>query len=339
METKRKINSLGFLRGLAVVLVCFCHFSYAITLAKHNAFESVFKAFSLYGRCGVNIFFVISGFIIPFSMNKAKYNLKYYFKFLVKRTIRLHPPYLVALFLTLIIVAVANRVKQIPFPEDTTSIIKSLFYFHAPGDNPVFWTLKIEAQYYIFMGIYFAILNKDTKLTLCLSIPFFMFLSQTNLVNYIGLFDFLIFFLIGTVGYLIYNKNESYLLEIVCLSVLIIFSFVFYELSAAIAALVTILFILFYKGKVNKGLDFLGEVSYSVYLIHYPIGIKLINLTIKYLNPNYYVLLFIFTNLLVLAISFIFWKFIENSSAKLSNKIRYGNRQKAPKRLVIEDEL
>ncbi|MHB8208815.1 acyltransferase family protein [Mucilaginibacter sp.] len=47
------------------------------------------------------IFFVISGFVIPYSLFKANYELKHYFKFLYKRVLRLHPPYLAALLIIL----------------------------------------------------------------------------------------------------------------------------------------------------------------------------------------------------------------------------------------------
>ncbi len=333
METKKKINSLGFLRGFAVLAVCFCHFGYAIAAGQKTDVTFIYKAIGDYGKFGVNIFFVISGFIIPLSMDKAKYKLRYFFDFLLKRATRLHPPYLGGLLITLVIVFLADKVKHIPFPEDIVSIVKSCFYLHIPGDNPVYWTLKIEAEYYIFIALYFVILKANQKLTLCISIPLFVFLGQTGIVNYIWLFQFLLFFLIGIVGYLIYNKAESIWLEIICLSGLIACSFIFYELPAAIAATSTIMFILFYKGAIHKYFDFMGEVSYSIYLIHYPIGIKLINSTIKHFDPKYYFVLFIATNLIVFVIAFVFWKYLEKPFADLSNKIKYGIRKGLPKPL------
>lgn len=127
METNKKINTLGFLRGLAVIAVCFCHYGYAIALGQKTEMTFIYKAIGDYGKFGVHIFFVISGFIIPLSMDKAKYKLRYIFDFLLKRATRLHPPYLGGLLLTLIIVFFANHVKHIPFSENTLSIIKSFF--------------------------------------------------------------------------------------------------------------------------------------------------------------------------------------------------------------------
>ena len=329
METKRKIGSLGFLRGLAVTMVCFCHFGNA--LLKDTHLFGVFNAFHSYGVYGVQIFFVVSGFIIPLSMDKAEYQIKYYFKFLAKRAVRLHPPYLVALALTLVIVFVANHVKHIPFPETTLSIIKSCFYKHLPADNPVFWTLRVEAQYYIFMGLYFALLKNYPRLALYITIPVLMILSQTIVADHIELLKYLVFFLIGTVGYMIYNKNESSnKLEYALLVAIVAFAFIYYEWAGALAAAASIAFILFYHRPINKIFDYIGEISYSIYLIHFPIGIKLINFASAHIKPNYYWTLFLLANVVVFIMAAIFWKFIEKPSGDFSNNIKYGKAKNVP---------
>ncbi|HEX8377895.1 MAG TPA: acyltransferase family protein, partial [Pedobacter sp.] len=143
---KRKVNSLGALRGLAVLMVCFCHF--AAPLKKNNFFSETFYFLELNGIYGVHIFFVISGFVIPLSMDKANYSFKYYFHFLYKRALRLHPPFLAALIITYTIVFLADYVKHIPFSETPIDIIKSAFYLYLTPSNPVFWTLQVEVQYY-----------------------------------------------------------------------------------------------------------------------------------------------------------------------------------------------
>jgi peptidoglycan/LPS O-acetylase OafA/YrhL len=333
LETSKKVNSLILLRGIAVLSVCFCHF--AQPLAKNNNLAEMFKMFHSYGKYGVNIFFVISGFIIPLSMDKARYSIKYYFRFLYKRAIRLHPPYLIALALTLLVVAITNRVKHIAFPENLTSIIQSCFYLHIPINNPVFWTLQVEAEYYIFIGGFFVLLKSFPKAALCIGIIVIMFLTRTEIVKHISLLKYIIFFLIGIVGYVIYNKTGSFILNMICLISLIIFSFTFYEIPASVASLLTISFILLYKGPGNKFFDPFGEISYSLYLIHFPIGVKLLNLTYNHVNPNYYIFLFVITLATVSGLGWFFWKFVEKPFADLSNKIKYGESTKSPKSLVI----
>lgn len=333
METKRKVESLSFLRGLAVLLVCFCHFGKPF--AQNNALAGMFEAFHEYGKYGVQIFFVISGFIIPLSMDKARYHIRYYGKFLLKRAVRLHPPYLAALVITLVVVALANKVKQEPFPEDTFTIFQSLFYIHAPVNNPVFWTLKIEAEYYLFIGLFFVVLQKYPRLTLAVSIPLFMLLSQTPVIAYIELFEHIMYFMIGILGYVIYVKEGSNLFEMGCIAAIGVFTFIVYGPAPAIAGLFTVLFILFYKGKVFKAFDFMGEISYSVYLLHFPIGVKLINLLIRHVPPPYWIVLFTAILFLAIGIGVVFWKYIEKPFGDMSNRIRYGDSKRAPSNLAV----
>jgi len=325
MVSKSKIQTLGLLRGVAVLAVCFCHFGKAVSTGA--VLPGFFSWIAENGKYGVQIFFVISGFVIPYSLFKANYEFKHYFKFLYKRVLRLHPPYLAALLLTLVIAYLSYRARHLANPETIRSILLSVFYMHAPADNPVFWTLQIEAEYYIFIGLFFVFLMKMPKTSILISIPVLLWLSQTQLASYIGLLSFIVFFLIGTIGYLIYIKEKNSTLEYIALFILIVFSFLFYDLVGAIASLCTILIILFYRKPIHSVLEFPGEISYSLYLIHFVIGVKIINLLQRHSGPNYNWVLFILAMVICIGASWIFWKFIEKPSAELSNKVKYGKKK------------
>jgi peptidoglycan/LPS O-acetylase OafA/YrhL len=328
MDNKRKVESLSFLRALAVLMVCFCHFG--SPFSQDNALAGMFDAFHEYGKYGVQVFFVISGFVIPLSLDKGRYELKHYGKFLLKRLIRLHPPYLFALSITLVILALTTVVKHMPYPETPWTIFQSLFYLHHPDINPVFWTLKVEAEYYLFIGLFFVLLQKFPKATLAVSIPLFMVISQTAVVNYIDLFSHMLYFMIGVIGYVMYMKGGNNWLEVGYIAAITVFTFFFYGAAPTIAATFTILVIMLYKGKVNKRFDFLGEISYSVYLLHFPIGVKLINLASRYIKPQYDIILFLFTVLFCLGVGYVFWRYVERPFSERSNKIKYGPRKTAP---------
>ena len=55
----------------------------------------------MWGWAGVEVFFVISGFIIPFTLWQSGYRLKNYARFILKRIIRLDPPYLLSILLAI----------------------------------------------------------------------------------------------------------------------------------------------------------------------------------------------------------------------------------------------
>jgi len=335
MPDKSKITSLAVLRGVAVIAVCFCHL--AKPVSKGTILPDLFHWVGEYGQYGVHIFFVISGFVIPFSLYKAKYEIIDYFRFLYKRLLRLHPPYLVALAITLIISAASYRYRHLPNPETAVTIVKSLFYAHAPSDNPVFWTLRIEAEYYIFMGAFFVLISKFPKMAIVIGLPLLLVASQTPIINYIGLLNYIVFFLIGTIGYMIYISKKMPLFEMITLAVLITFSFIYYEFPACIAATATVLIILYYRRPVHTILEFPGEISYSVYLIHFPIGIKIINMLQPRMSPSSYWILFFVGTTVCVTLGWMFWKFIEKPSAALSNNVKYGKARTTFKNFSLKD--
>src|SRR5689334_11959143 len=82
MVIKESLNSIQLLRAVAAFGVVYCHYAlYAFPKFATGAF-------------GVDIFFVISGFIIAFVVSKSTEN------FFIKRIIRVVPLYLVATFIT-----------------------------------------------------------------------------------------------------------------------------------------------------------------------------------------------------------------------------------------------
>ncbi|MEH6406586.1 MAG: acyltransferase [Leeuwenhoekiella sp.] len=331
MKGKQQLDSLILLRVIAVIMVCFCHYGNA--LSEGHRFAGLFRIFSDYGNYGVHVFFVISGFVIPLSFARGNYKLYHYPRFLYKRFLRLHPPYLAALALTLIISFASYQVRNLPFPEDALSILKSTLYLHLPSSNPVFWTLAIEAQYYLFIGLFYIALVKYPRKSIFIFIPVLLVLSQLSFVH-IEFLNFLIFFLMGTIGFLIYNNMGNRILNSYTLAGLIIFMVIFYDIEESIAACSTLLFILLYRKPIPKYLKFPGMISYSIYLIHFPLGIKFINLIKHKIPLSYSWVLFSVTMILVFAASYLFYRVFELHSEKLSKKIKYISNTTEKSRIV-----
>ncbi len=93
MEKKKLgyLSSLDLLRGLAAVAVCYFHFTHGNPdfLSKTN----ILYQSGRYGFLGVDVFFVISGFVIPYAMYRGMYRFKNFGTFLLKRVIRIEPPF------------------------------------------------------------------------------------------------------------------------------------------------------------------------------------------------------------------------------------------------------
>jgi peptidoglycan/LPS O-acetylase OafA/YrhL len=95
-----KINSIQYLRAIAAILVVYAHSLNFI--GNGNSIQANFYYLKNFGAIGVDIFFVISGFIITY----VSYNLNGLNDFIVfikKRFVRINPTYYFASTLALIL--------------------------------------------------------------------------------------------------------------------------------------------------------------------------------------------------------------------------------------------
>ncbi len=325
METK-KIHSVTMLRGIASLAVCLGHFLGTLST------ESVIQ-FGKFGGYGVPIFFAITGFIIPYSLDQKKYQIKSYFKFLIKRVTRLDPPYLLSIlgvFLLSFAAQLSPFSESVPLEIFTKKTMLHLFYLVEIANqnwlNPVFWTLAIEFQFYLLIGLLFPILSiKKTVaqilffLAFC-SIPFI--LNDDRFVT-----DYFIMFLPGILLFWFYTKQMGKNLFLGLITILLVLGYLKGGIQTPICAVISIGFILLVK-KPIKPLIFLGTISYSLYLIHTPFGTDgLINF-----SQNYVVseigrvgLLFLFLPITIFA-AWLFYHTIEKPSMKWSKKVSYSDR-------------
>jgi len=108
-----------------------------------------------HGYLGVEIFFVISGFVIAFSVRNSVINFDFCHDFIVRRFLRLAPPYWAAMILFIFINWISNlflkdRIALVP---NLQSIIAHFFYLQdilgIENFFSVSWTLCLEVQFYL----------------------------------------------------------------------------------------------------------------------------------------------------------------------------------------------
>jgi len=117
---ERKILSIQYLRGLAALGVVFCH--YGSGLASYPKLSSVF----IFGKTGVDVFFLISGFIIVYSLVTHNYKSNQFFTFLLKRSIRIDPAYYVTVILVFVLWRVIYKITG--FEGDRIDFIPQQFW-------------------------------------------------------------------------------------------------------------------------------------------------------------------------------------------------------------------
>jgi peptidoglycan/LPS O-acetylase OafA/YrhL len=317
---KGKIYSLQNLRGIAALSVCLFH------LISNLTINGPVKYILGLGYLGVPIFFMISGFVIPWSLYKENYKLKNYFSYLLKRFLRIEPPYIISIVMILVLnyfsakYAITNK---LPFHFSLPQFLLHIFYlptyFGFNWYQDVYHTLLTEFQFYILLGIIFSLLINKKKiifysLIACLIIVS-KYLKAVDLFNSIDLFLLGMIYFKYKIGHL--KNYEFYSLAVIVM----VFTLLTNPDRNILGAEFITLIAMMYWNSANKVTLFLGNISYSLYLVHIPIGGRITSIGHHFIHSiqmNYVLLV------LALAVSifcaWVFYKLVELPAIALSKR-------------------
>jgi peptidoglycan/LPS O-acetylase OafA/YrhL len=110
------------------------------------------------GNLGVPVFFVISGFVISHSIAEQWITRRYFWNFVLRRVIRLDPPYWFTIFFVIVTTLAGNRLfsaQSNPIPS-VGNVVAPMFYVYPLLEyepiEAVFWTLVHEVQFYLLFS-------------------------------------------------------------------------------------------------------------------------------------------------------------------------------------------
>lgn len=341
------------LRGIAALWVVLFHahqegrLAVLISILPHWFVAAVFN----WGSLGVAIFFVLSGFVIAHSLREAKIDLDYFGRFSVRRFARLTPPYYVSIVITIGFALLSSYVKGVALapgkiPLSPERLFAHLFYlqdiFRLGHINDVYWTLCIEVQFYL---VFCALLGLAQWLNYSLNLRFSRAVVFVPAAVLAALFPIGVFadngrafsflplwygFLLGVFAYWSWRDKLKpmyfYFYAALLLTIGLLKSQGF-VIACAIAAI-----LLLEVGRANymqvwlkwRWLQFLGQISYSLYLTHVPIlggtffvGYKLFQRNA--LLEAFCLLLGIFA---CVCFATMMWQLIEKPSINLSQKVK-----------------
>lgn len=277
-ERNNYVHTIDLLRGIAALMVCYFHFT--SNTAHYGSYlpdGNILKTTGSYGWLGVEIFFVISGFVIPYSLYNSNYSLHKVFSFLKKRWLRIEPPYIVTIFLILINWKFYGWLWAYDVDIDWKQVLSHFIYIPQfigyPWINEIFWTLAIEFQFYLFIAISFVGFNHPKKLIKLLTcalfiLPHFVFNDNRFVFSYSSLF------LLGISAFWYRTQTIGkgiYSLLVIGFTVLATLQFPNENITIPLVALVTSVIIAFVNFRSVVG-QFTGKISYSLYLTHGLIG-------------------------------------------------------------------
>ena len=141
---------LDSLRGIAILAVVFYHgFPYAY--AGTPSLEHAFLRLTQWGFLGVNLFFVLSGFLITGILLDSENKPRYYSTFYIRRALRILPAYC----LLLVILLVLPRLGLVQRHVSWSFIGLSFIYlsnfttlFGVPMQYGPLWSLAVEEHFY-----------------------------------------------------------------------------------------------------------------------------------------------------------------------------------------------
>lgn len=149
-----RVPELDLLRFMAATLVVFYHYSYRPLITGSVPSETAFDGLQIvsrYGYLGVQLFFLISGFVILWSAEGRTAK-----QFIILRFLRLYPMFWVAVAITLGVLWVAGLADSLlSLKVIAANLTLVPAYFSVPFVDGVYWTLAIELKFYllIFLAI------------------------------------------------------------------------------------------------------------------------------------------------------------------------------------------
>src|SRR5262245_5379107 len=90
-KPEARVPALDGIRGIAILLVMLNHFTYYGGMRPDNTVDKLFYAVATTGWIGVELFFVLSGFLITGILFDTKANRHYFRNFYIRRVLRIFP--------------------------------------------------------------------------------------------------------------------------------------------------------------------------------------------------------------------------------------------------------
>jgi peptidoglycan/LPS O-acetylase OafA/YrhL len=311
----------------------------ALVVAFNNAIHPAYL-----GPFGVALFFLISGFVIPFSFEKMSR-----LQFLIGRAFRIWPTYFIGFIIsiTLVLIAVWIDGQARPLSFRTIlehSIVGGREIFSIGSMDGVIWTLEVEVRFYLVAALIYPALARGFKLAfvapVVLLLAAYFEQSQTSYAWMSGslaqeLFvyvPYVIFMFVGVAFNFYYRGYQSALQSAILIALvsassylalrLVLPDYTFIARSYFLAILVfSVSMLLGDRIRWNWApLAFLAEISFSLYVVHALTGYVVLNFLLVRLSVNSYVAL-LTAFIVALTFATILNRAVERPSQRLGKKI------------------
>jgi peptidoglycan/LPS O-acetylase OafA/YrhL len=351
-----RLGHLDALRGIAAILVVIQHTLEII--ADHPQAPTWYRALAgaidttyfNFGRAGVIAFFLISGFVVPFSLKKP-YALS---AFAISRFFRLYPAYWLSLLISVTLLPALGLIS-FPLKQVLANVTMLQFALHQPDVNGSYWTLFIELAFYGCCALWFLFgVLRSARFLAATIVGLLALALMAAFVRYhhphvplpVGYINFLAAMHIGTLARLAKLERDALarrlLPAIVAIALVsaIAISWLAYaktpETESWIANVTGIYagYALFFycvtrQAFANRVTLYLGGISYSFYLFH---GVLLrlgrpLGFALPWWTGSLVIVLFAFA--LSMIVATLVFQFVERPAVKVSHRLMHRIRARA----------
>ena len=183
--TRPHIPVLDGLRGIAVLCVMVLHFTLVDAVTGG---ERLFFDVTRLGWVGVDLFFVLSGFLITGILYDAKGGAHFFRNFYMRRVLRIFPLYYAFLVLVLVLLPAVRPAAAVP---DGTQLWLWTYFSNVlfarvgweglPGHTTHLWSLAIEEQFYLLWPLVVFFASRRRLIQICIGAIVFAELTRIGL--------------------------------------------------------------------------------------------------------------------------------------------------------------
>jgi len=298
---KPRANEIDLLRFLAALAVVLFHYAFRGYAAHSSSMPyPLLGASAKYGLYGVDLFFLISGFVILMSASGG--SLKH---FVISRTVRLYPAFWVCCTLTFLVLLMfgSNQPTVVQYLSNLTMLSGfSLMQKIAPGSHidGSYWSLVVEMRFYALVAVVLLlrqIHRAEVFLAAWFAAVALFELTGMDHLRDVLIVDYAAYFIAGAMMYQVWSHGLSWLRAGVILGCWVL---ALYERWIAlpkweannhvvmdrgiVLSLVTAFFVLMFlvatkrTGWIGRrNWMVLGALTYPLYLVHQSIGYVIFN--------------------------------------------------------------
>ena len=355
--SNKYIPEIDGIRFVAILLVVLHHISYYVQYKDTNTYidESLkcfLKKILISGQFGVEIFFVLSGFVlsIPFASHfLIKAEMPSLKKFYTRRLTRLEPPYILMLTLLGMTLFFMHKFSGAVLLKSYLASITYTHFIFYPGMasiiNGIAWSLEIEFQFYLiapFLCYIFFLQKVSRRILILVCIVLLIILQSLFIAKTVSLLYFLQYFLLGFLVSDLYitkdykSVKNVFSIPLGILSIILILlipdvkTITGLELLEAKFYLILSISLFFYIAMFSPfwkkilSISFvstIGGMCYSIYLFHFPVIDLIGKQLVKRLHfSNYFIVHYLVINICLLTVilftSSAFYKLIEQPCMK-----------------------